>query len=211
MAANIVSISSKEGETIEEEWNYYSKSPFQVKIEYLKPYKRFLALNKDKSTEYLPDKKEARITDLSKYDDDKKADFYEGAISRVNIDGLKLGYVEKGTVNIKGVKYQGYDALVIEGKNPNKYLIWIDINYDALLKYVVLDKDDSTIFSSTGSDFKVFDKKFLLPQRIDVEIKDSNDGKPIKKELHLNNLKVNENIDDSVFELKLPNDVKISK
>lgn len=210
MTANIVRVSSKGKQSVEERWVYYFKSPDKLRIEYLKPNKRFLILNGDKFIEYIPELSRAQVIDLSKYDDKKKAEFYENVFFRVSILGLRLGKIPKGKIAIKSVSFDEFDAYLVESDEP-KYQFWVDAKTGALLKHVIFDDNGEIVYLTTGIDFKRFGDDYLLPVRMKVILPEiSAKGKMTTSDVELNQLEINKDISDSLFDFEIPQGVEIN-
>jgi outer membrane lipoprotein-sorting protein len=211
MTANVVRISYKDSTVVEEKWNYYYKKPDKIKIEYLKPHKRFLVLNGIKSIEYIPEFKKAQVIDLSKYTDDEKSAFYKKVFYRVSILGIRLGEIKKGSINIKQVKLEDFDAYFVESKDPD-YQFWADAKSGVLLKHIIYDDKGEIVYSTQGADFKKFNGSFLLPQKLKIVLPDEKeDGNIIKSDMLLNNLNINEGVSDDFFDFEIPDDTQIIK
>ena len=209
LSANVTRISYKANSTVEERWDYFFQKPDKIRVDYLKPGKRFLVQNINKFVEYIPEIKKANVIDLSGYSEYDKKVFYEKVFTRVSLRGLRLGAVKKGDVKIKRVSLNEFDAYFIDSEKP-KYQIWVDSKSDALIKHVIYDDDGEIVYSSEGEDFKSFEGGFLLPQKINIVLPEK-EGTLIKSVMFLNNMKVNEHISESKFDIKLANDVEVIK
>jgi outer membrane lipoprotein-sorting protein len=211
MSATLIRISKRNNTTVEESWNYYYKKPDKIRIEYLKPHLRQLALNSDNLVEYIPEIKKAMVFNLNDLDAKEKSEIIQNAFSRVSIPGLRPGEVKEGNVNIKRVKLDEFDAYFVDNKDPD-YQIWVDEKSGALLKHVIFNKKGEVIYLTYGTDFKSFKGDILIPQKIKLVLPDEKeDGKMVTSEVTLNNLKVNEGIKDDLFNIELDNDVEILK
>lgn len=195
----------------EDRWMFRYKNPAFLRVDYLLPHERVIILDEKTLTEYIPELKKAKKTDLSTMTAEKKEQTLGAVMGRVSVEGLRLGNYEemqKRAVKVRAVTWAGMgtDAYLVEGKDP-RYLVYIDANKKVLLRTEIYDKKGGLVIRTEASRFVEAARGFWLPQEIRTAYGTS-DGF-VQSTVVLQDIKVNERMADDAFRLAFPKGVEI--
>jgi outer membrane lipoprotein-sorting protein len=123
-----------------EEWSFCYSEPASLRIECRKPVERILVCDGNVFWEYVPSARKAVKTDLSEMTGDSKGQFLSGIVSRVSIEGIRLGDCDgmaRRTVSFARSSPTGAVARIV-GASP-RYIVEIDTEKHVLARTEVFD------------------------------------------------------------------------
>lgn len=195
----------------EEQWffRYRDSGSGTTRIDYLVPHERTIIVDSDALWEYIPSAKKAMHTQLKRLPVDARQQTVGAVLSRVSVDGLRLGSYEEmagKAVKIESASLSGREMYRIEGAGP-KYVVHIDKSRNVLVKMEIFDKDGRLVIRTEASRFIEVEKDFWMPQEIRASY--TTPEGPVKSTVVLQDIRVNAPMQDEVFQLKLQKDVAV--
>ncbi len=193
----------------EDRWMFRYRNPAFLRVDYLLPHERVIILDEKTLTEYIPELKKAKKTDLSTMTAEKKEQTIGAVMGRVSVEGMRLGNYEemqKRAVQVRAVTWAGMDAYLVEGKDP-RYLVYIDTSKKVLLRTEIYDKKGGLVIRTEASRFVEAARGFWLPQEIRTAYGTA-DGF-VQSTVVLQDIKVNEGMPDDAFRPAFPKGVEI--
>lgn len=202
-------VTLKNGRASEDRWVFRYKKPDFIRIDYQSPHERLLILDGKMLLEYIPQIRKAMKTDLAVMPREKREKTVAEVMAHVSVDGLRVGNyaeMEKRTTGIREVTWGGQRAYLIEGVDP-RYVLYIDKVKSALLRSEIYDKKGGLVIRTEASRFIEVAKGFWVPQEIQAAY--STPEGLVQSTTLLRDIKINEAMADSLFDLSLPKGVNV--
>jgi outer membrane lipoprotein-sorting protein len=191
-----------------EVWSFSYAEPESFRIECRQPVERILVANHNTSWEYVPAIRKAMKTDLSEMAEDARRQFLAGILSRVAIDGIRIGKyddIAKRAVSFSRLAPTG-EVVRIEGTNP-RYVMDLDTKQNVMNRMEIYDDQGQCLLRTVATDFVNILPGVWYPTHVRIECK--SDKGILTTEVRLRGIEANIPIPEGSFEFRIPHGVTV--
>jgi outer membrane lipoprotein-sorting protein len=191
-----------------EEWSFCYSEPASLRIECRKPVERILVSDGQVFWEYVPSARKAVKTDLAGMQGDSKRQFLAGIISRVSIEGIRVGDCDGMAGRAVTFNRNSLTGAVvrIEGAGP-RYVMEIDTEKRVLLRTEVFDAAGQCMARTAASGFTEVSPGFWYPTEVRVDFK--TDKGIATSEVRLSAVQANRPLPEDAFKFTVPRGVEV--
>jgi len=153
---------------VKEKWIFRYQRPDHFRIDYIQPYERIIVVTGEDIWEFIPPANKAMHTDMSALSNKERRKTLTRALSRVVIDGLRIGEtanIESRIIHAETDPKSG--IMTLEMKDPPMTL-QIDTGKEALRAYELRNKKGKLLMRTEADRFIEVAPSFWMPQRIRV-------------------------------------------
>ncbi len=201
---NRVTTSGKQ--TVNEKWDFKLKAPALIKVEYYNPVHRHLIINESCTWEYIPAAGKALRTDLAAMPLERKTKTVMSILTHVSVDGLRLGDYSGMLPRVTSVSQGNDNITVVIGRDP-KFVVHADSEKGTLVHFELYDEKGDLVMQTEASRFIKAGTDFWFPQ--DIMAIYRTDKGLVKSRSSISNIRVNETLDDELFQLVPPEGVQV--